>query len=501
MSFRHTRFGRCLMTAVSTFAVALGPILVAGPGAAWAAESPANSERAADVSGKPSQKGAAAKKPHSHKAGKASKTPAKEGKRAKAARASSKQPASKPVKAKGAAELKKQQKAVSGNAALPAKKKAPEASPPQVEHAGAKPEMTALSKPAVVVTVDPPKPEHAEHAHAKAKAAPKAEPAPAKGDTKVHRAAKAEKSEKGKAKAPKAKTAAKEKAASAKPSKGKRGATASRESSSKRKTSKSSGKSAKKSGNDKEAPKPPCYGPVITVDRSGLEGESLPLVYCDGRPVLASRDKLSVLARPWGAARPETLAPSTGKTGQAGSKVKADALELAPGIRRLDSGLLLRLNAIAQKFPSRHISVVSGYRPQSKGSHHQTGRALDVRVMGIANEELVNFCKTLKDTGCGYYPNSSFVHVDVRQAGAGSVTWIDASGPGEAPRYVTQWPPPKEEEIPAVGAAPKGEADAGVNENLLLEKESGAREQDKAVSDAIKPEGAKEAPLGETAKP
>jgi len=67
---------------------------------------------------------------------------------------------------------------------------------------------------------------------------------------------------------------------------------------------------------------------------------------------------------------------------------------------------------------------------------------LDLRVSGITNEELVAFCKTLRDTGCGYYPNSSFVHVDVRSAGAGSASWIDASGPGDAPHYVTQWPLP-----------------------------------------------------------
>jgi hypothetical protein len=71
-------------------------------------------------------------------------------------------------------------------------------------------------------------------------------------------------------------------------------------------------------------------------------------------------------------------------------------------------------------------------------------------VAGVSNEELVAFCKTLPDTGCGYYPNSSFVHVDVRNPGTGSVTWIDSSGPGEAPHYVKQWPPPPEESDTAV---------------------------------------------------
>ncbi|HEY2513991.1 MAG TPA: hypothetical protein VGI39_24155, partial [Polyangiaceae bacterium] len=33
---------------------------------------------------------------------------------------------------------------------------------------------------------------------------------------------------------------------------------------------------------------------------------------------------------------------------------------------------------------------------------------------------------------CGYYPNSTFVHMDVREK---SAFWIDFSRPGEPPRY------------------------------------------------------------------
>ena len=118
---------------------------------------------------------------------------------------------------------------------------------------------------------------------------------------------------------------------------------------------------------------------------------------------------------------------------------------VAPGVRLLDKGLLTRVNAVARRFPGRPISLVSGYRPQSRGSLHQSARALDLRVAGVSNEELVSFCKTLADTGCGYYPNSSFVHLDVRNPGTGPVSWIDSSGPGETPHYVKQWPLPAEE--------------------------------------------------------
>ena len=38
----------------------------------------------------------------------------------------------------------------------------------------------------------------------------------------------------------------------------------------------------------------------------------------------------------------------------------------------------------------------------------------------------------LSDTGCGYYPRSTFVHVDVR---AQAAQWVDWSRPGRRPRY------------------------------------------------------------------
>src|SRR5262249_18001135 len=86
--------------------------------------------------------------------------------------------------------------------------------------------------------------------------------------------------------------------------------------------------------------------------------------------------------------------------------------------------------------------LVWGYGPRSGGSYRATGGALDVRLDGVTNEALVAYCKTLPDTGCGYYPNSVFIHMDVREPGTGHVSWIDISRPGEAPKYVTAWPLP-----------------------------------------------------------
>src|SRR5690606_9609465 len=44
-------------------------------------------------------------------------------------------------------------------------------------------------------------------------------------------------------------------------------------------------------------------------------------------------------------------------------------------------------------------------------------------------------------TGVGYYPNSYFVHMDVREDRG---YWVDRSGPGEPADY-GRWPPPKQE--------------------------------------------------------
>jgi Bacterial protein of unknown function (DUF882) len=204
-----------------------------------------------------------------------------------------------------------------------------------------------------------------------------------------------------------------------------------------------------------EAPKRRCTGAPVTIDRSGLERQTLTLVDCHERPVDSAREALSVLARPWGAAKPVERAPRLQLHALAHGAHQRPVPpmgpgELAPGIHLLDRGLLLRVDAVSRRFPGRPISLVSGYRPQSRGSLHQAARALDLRVAGVANEELVAFCKTLPDTGCGYYPNSSFVHMDVRGHGTGAVTWIDASGPGQAPHYVASWPPPPEQADQAV---------------------------------------------------
>ncbi len=186
------------------------------------------------------------------------------------------------------------------------------------------------------------------------------------------------------------------------------------------------------------APKPsaqlPCFHDAVTVVRGAdNHSESFSLTRCNGRPVDGALDRLTGLLAPQLAAKPEPASTHHqvhGRTAQHGT---------APS-RHLDQGLLTRMQAIAAHFPGKSLRVASSYRPMSTRSYHQTGRAVDLVVAGVSNEDLVAFCRTLPDTGCGYYPNSSFVHVDVRKHGTGHVYWIDASKPGESARYVTSWP-------------------------------------------------------------
>jgi len=187
------------------------------------------------------------------------------------------------------------------------------------------------------------------------------------------------------------------------------------------------------------AAKPPCMHEGVEFIR-GQEAETFSLTRCDGSVAPLAVEKLSVLARPDSAPIPKSIE----------ALAKAKGPDIAPGIRRVDPGLVERVEAIAEHFakggPAK-VSLISGYRPMSSGSYHATAQALDMRIEGVPNEAVVEFCKTLVDTGCGYYPNSSFVHVDVRQPGTGHVAWIDASGPGEAPRYVASWPPPPDPDV------------------------------------------------------
>lgn len=88
-------------------------------------------------------------------------------------------------------------------------------------------------------------------------------------------------------------------------------------------------------------------------------------------------------------------------------------------------GLIYR---IQRHFSVPEIRVVSGYRVPKPGSrsNHGKGRAIDLIVPGVPDEEVARFAREMGFTGVGVYPTSQFVHVDIRPR---SYFWVDYSGP------------------------------------------------------------------------
>jgi hypothetical protein len=190
-------------------------------------------------------------------------------------------------------------------------------------------------------------------------------------------------------------------------------------------------------------PKPDwrCRRRPVQFVRYAGESDRFELVHCDGSVAPEALDRLTLMARLPEAARPGPLLPDDPDPE---SSLKGEWL---PGVRVANPRLLWALQRISDAFPWRTIYVFSGYRPRKPtdkpGSHHSMhsdARAMDIYVMGIHNADLFRFCRSLDDVGCGYYPNSKFVHVDVRKPGTGHAFWVDISGPGEAAHYVDSWP-------------------------------------------------------------
>jgi uncharacterized protein YcbK (DUF882 family) len=96
------------------------------------------------------------------------------------------------------------------------------------------------------------------------------------------------------------------------------------------------------------------------------------------------------------------------------------------------------LYQVGRHYPGRRVEVVSGYRhptvAKNPRSPHMQGMACDFRIPGVKNSELRDYLRrSFEKVGVGYYPNSSFVHLDMRKDR--SAFWIDYSGPGERSMY------------------------------------------------------------------
>lgn len=198
----------------------------------------------------------------------------------------------------------------------------------------------------------------------------------------------------------------------------------------------------------KPADKAPCLAPPVHVVRrrgDEVEHRTLSLTFCDGRVNPSALDSVSVLARPRDVPRPslaEIRAYQQRPVDRGPKAKRRDPAYLSEHVMRVHPGLLVRLQRVAKRFPGKTIEIISGHRPDARvTSRHHHARALDMRVEGVSREALRDFLRKFDETGVGYYPNSYFVHMDVRDSRG---YWVDRSGPGEPPDYGT-WPPTKRE--------------------------------------------------------
>jgi len=88
--------------------------------------------------------------------------------------------------------------------------------------------------------------------------------------------------------------------------------------------------------------------------------------------------------------------------------------------------LLDLLDQIQDHFGGKTVQVISGYRSPvlneqlrktghkvAKYSLHMEGRAIDIRIPGVATRILRDYSLSLAKGGVGFYPENQFVHVDV----------------------------------------------------------------------------------------
>jgi LysM repeat protein len=127
----------------------------------------------------------------------------------------------------------------------------------------------------------------------------------------------------------------------------------------------------------------------------------------------------------------------------------------AEGVERVPTRLLELLSKVSDTFGGRPIRLVSGFRDSSHvaESKHKTGHAIDFSIPGVPNSVVRDYLRTFKNVGVGYYPNSSFVHFDVRNHNS---HWTDYAGPGQPPRLTPNAPIAKPTALPE--ALPSAEA-------------------------------------------
>ena len=95
--------------------------------------------------------------------------------------------------------------------------------------------------------------------------------------------------------------------------------------------------------------------------------------------------------------------------------------------------LLAMLTLAAHQY-DKPLEIVSAFRPSGGGSdsNHGKGLAIDFRVIGVNRQHLLGWLdQSFTNAGIGWYPNSPFIHLDVRDR---PYHWVDRSRPGQRQR-------------------------------------------------------------------
>jgi len=104
----------------------------------------------------------------------------------------------------------------------------------------------------------------------------------------------------------------------------------------------------------------------------------------------------------------------------------------------VDARLLDLVYQLEVHFDAPLVRIVSAFRgPVGRNGNHGRGRAIDLVVPGVRDADVATFARRLGFVGVGIYPDSGFVHLDVRSR---SYFWVEASRPGRRPRLVQVLP-------------------------------------------------------------
>ena len=198
-------------------------------------------------------------------------------------------------------------------------------------------------------------------------------------------------------------------------------------------------------------PPPPCFKDPVTIYRVRTdETLELPLELCNGRINEEAMKRVSALTN---------------------SVSKPTDFNLHPRLIKM-------MQTVANHYPGKRLEVISAQRRRQNDineSYHNKGQALDFRIEGVSNRALVTYLRSLDKVGVGFYPNSVFVHLDVRDKNA---YWIDYSAPGEKAIYGRKGMTKKEiEEIRAKRRA-RAKVDKHETEELSAENKTADSKED-----------------------